>query len=96
MSKWTPKVGDRVAVYTGGNRYVAEIADMLNDGTLRFERVGAIGSFYAHPKQCRRLIRRERRRVYIQENPATKELGFGWVDGRPGQGWVEFVEVRRK
>jgi hypothetical protein len=82
---------------------VAVDFDELQLDLVSGEQVG-VGMF--HPKQCRRLKRRERRRLHVAPKVFEKtfrcagpsevvaiapELRSGSTDG-----WLEFVEVRRK
>ena len=106
------KVGDRVAVYghrclewmrTAGT--VLQVATDKHEGCTMLIKVPQRGDVYAHPKQCRRLVKKERRRVYIPLNDLHARLNFKSAaellsyleietDGSPN--YMEFVEVRRK
>jgi hypothetical protein len=101
MSKF--KVGDRVRVYGGTNPDEGEFFD----GTVRQiegrwlvvkdDRNGEVVSSF-HVKQCRKLVRKERRRVWIRESiiPIRGDL----LDNPPAehseQFFIEFVEVRKR
>lgn len=62
----------------------------------------------AHPKQCRRLVKRERRRVWVLESQFQRlESGRSeyriWVETDPGNlkcqandNFIEFIEVKKK
>jgi hypothetical protein len=120
MSENKFKVGDRVAAYgyariagalsmscpyLHGKRGVVkavvsqdEILVSLADGTI----------FNIHPKQCRRLKKRERRRVWIRSDEFERvlsNLGFATAahvwradpdQGDAGSEYVQLIEVRRK
>ena len=106
------KVGDRVAVYGYVSRYGrsyrgarGEVVgfDTNNFLLVTFDQDSIEKSSYsAHPKQCRRLVKKKpRRRVWL--GPATvAELDRDTVSSQnrvyserpPYEGWVEFVEVR--
>lgn len=95
------KVGERVAVYDGFGRDIG-IVEEIRDGILS---IGSEDSdrFVAHPKQCRRLVKKPKRRVFLRES-AGGNLTSGWtidIDtasdfGHPNGKWIEFIEVRRK
>lgn len=111
MSKF--KVGDRVAVYDNGHRQVGVVGQIGDTTGSKNIRVDAVKSqlhspwkfSWFHPKQCRRLIKRERRRVFIQEKdvPNNEQSDYPDVLVRPTRGttynlgrWVEFIEVVSK
>lgn len=114
MSKF--HVGDRVAVYgpawSPGHEgrmvsHKAEVVAVIDACTLHIR--PADGKLYfVHPKQCRRLKKRERRRVWVgqirvitpKQDLRFMEARFtepsdyeGTADGKP---WIEFIEVRKK
>jgi hypothetical protein len=100
------KEGDRVAAYgtdANGDPVVvrAEVVSLNADGTL-----GLRGDTYkdelydfscVHPKQCRRLVKRERRRVWCFDD-GYENLEGPFVTETPStpERWIEFVEVRRR
>lgn len=106
------QVGDRVRVYTSDISpdymvFTAWVWGIQSNGLLDICKEHPPGSERwgrsfrnAHPKQCRRLKKREpRRRVWIHKT----ELGYvrgNFVGTKPEQtpinDWVEFIEVRRK
>jgi hypothetical protein len=96
------KVGDRVAAYTGKTNYpdairraVGEIAQIAANGAILLKH-DTLDYWYS-PKQCRRLIKRERRRVWV--NPKYQSLYHGSecvFRDEPRDGFVEFIEVRKK
>lgn len=58
----------------------------------------------SHVRQCRRLIKKPRRRVWVSNGMVCKLQesddgfsGLGWSAYRqnPGHDWVEFIEVRK-
>jgi hypothetical protein len=87
--------GDRVAVYSGLSRCIG-IVESTTEG-LALVRVGLNVRTY-HVKQCRRLVRRERRRVWIDE-PGLRKLETGqdevWASTTAMPRAVEFVEARK-
>jgi hypothetical protein len=110
MSESKFKVGDRVAVYSGGERYLGRITSTskASSGVYAVEAYPPNGSnFYieAHWKQIRRLKKRERRRVWLSKQH-TESLTDGTirtqsprlVPPEPGaeDAFIEFVEVCRK
>lgn len=99
------KVGDRVRVYGGAFVEVAVIRSIDADtGILSCgQRKGTNEWLMAHPKQCRRLVKKPRRRVWInpwaitQMNTETfgKDIARALTD-KANTEWIEFREVRRK
>ena len=111
MSESKFKVGDRVRVY--GHRtndwmpftgtVVQRDYPELNDRsgcTLAVEAdAGKVGVFLVHPKQCRKLVKKERRRVWVVfredydgvEYTAPAEIGIASRDKARA---VEFVEAK--
>lgn len=51
-------------------------------------------SILVHQKQCRRLIRRERRRIWV--NPGAVFSVATEMACRPVEGWTEYREVPKK
>lgn len=55
-----------------------------------------------HPKQCRRLVKKERKRVWVAADrydmirASSAQVHIGDIYTKPQQGFIEFVEVRRK
>lgn len=108
--KWVPKVGDRVLVsYISAVGNVcdrrATITDIKHTGAIAVEKDCIKGEIdFVHPRQCRRLVKRKRRSVWINPNDAA-----GSVERHSGvfytgitfqdyscNGWLEFHEVKRK
>lgn len=102
MPKRPFEVGDRVAAYNCTKRYEGVVWSIDNrrwPTTLVIETRDDVLSF--HPKQCRRLVRKERRRVWVNmdhwdyykaDNPAHAYL----EEPQDTPGWVEFIEVKKK
>jgi hypothetical protein len=110
------QVGDRVAVYgLDGNcelvRIKTTITGLPANGQLYLDEKDTVKTTVprydfsmAHPKQCRRLVKKPRRRVWVNQytegvyGSAYAEQGAAENAGRNSQGreLVEFVEVRRK
>ena len=96
------EVGERVAVYDSGRRIVATVIG--NQDPRLIVRAGT-GPFPVWPQQCRRLKKRERRRVVLNIREYDKEIrGVKWADD---DRWhlglyysdnpcIEFIEVRRR
>lgn len=49
--------------------------------------------YIVHPKQCRRLVKKERKRVWVSFNPNGSLHSTALY---PCHGYTEFVEVRKK
>lgn len=102
-------VGDRVAVYDGKRRvgYVlsTDVDTRKYTGPIEVSNVRNgkgdewAWTNYVHPKQCRRLKKKARRRVWLHPTkdgynfPETVHFG---LDVRHCGNCVEFIEVRRK
>jgi hypothetical protein len=102
----TFKVGDRVAAYEFGVRHPGEVKAIEESGELVVLRDGFLNEFKIHPKQCRRLVRRTTRRVWItvadirrlDRTRADAEQLVVWKDPIIDMTHesVEFIEVPRK
>lgn len=91
MSKF--KVGDRVKIYHHRTPLIGVVNHITEDGMIKID-LSEVGYIY-HPKQCRKLVKKERRRAWI------KLTDYGQIDGwasceRHSPGWVEFIEVKKK
>ena len=94
--------GERVAIYgavTPGDdwRGIGVVVDHDDSGLVCVNVDGIF--FYAHPKQLRRLKKRERRRVWIHTK-MDDEFEFGWdyhpeLDPKKCGACQEFVEIAR-
>lgn len=107
MSKF--KVGDRVAVYSSLGRrmgFIKEINKEAGIFLVFFPGPGRNDRTWAHPKQCRKLRpKAKRRRVWIADtyvgdeqitsNHITFDAEKYDIPSRSST-WVEFVEVRRR
>ena len=100
MSESKFKVGDRVRVYHGLMRF---------DGTVKQTSTSLLAVEYElssgekrasefQTQQCRKLVKRERRRVWLMRGQL--EQGYGVIAAEysqpEGNAYAEFVEVRRK
>ncbi len=96
------KAGDRVAVYgcfggmapkrkTGTVLYVSDRGDYLEVDTHDDVKKRGV-----HPKQVRRLKKRERRRVWIAACPLDPVLTFISISTCAVPGYLEFIEVKKK
>lgn len=102
MSKF--KVGDRLRCYFGRVVNDLILSSVTEDGMLFFAEKDNIGhmNYLAHPKQCRRLVKIERRRVWV----ALKDVQVGGLGTKfcyaffyvekGDKNLVEFIEVRKK
>ena len=99
MSKF--KVGDKVVVYlSSGKPYKGTIKLIVDDDRLNII-VHANEGFECsvHPKQCRKLVKKARRRIYL--SPESLESGkpcYAYITQTPNLliNELEFVEVKRK
>jgi hypothetical protein len=90
------KVGDRVVCYNCTLRRKGNIIDIdtrYTPNTLVIQTDDDTISM--HPKQCRRLVKKKRREVWVHPQ------GIGHCDyvkasGNPAPGWVRFVEAKQK
>jgi hypothetical protein len=102
MSKF--KIGDRVAVYNNGQRYIGIVCDDSVEGIDQIPvKAGNGPSYIVHKNQLRKLVKKERRRVWVRTRyidqsyklPDIVCLEATEVNPHDSQ-WTEFVEVRRK
>lgn len=97
------KPGDRVAVYMGGSkdypprRTISKVLEVTDAG-LRVTAPSIFGGveFFAHTKQCRKLVKKERRKFRLQVSNSRWSVidTFGWY-GHEGE-IIDVIEVRRK
>lgn len=89
------KVGDKIVIYNNGERFTALVAALpLGENQNIVVDNGRSPAFYVHPKQCRRLVKKERRRVWIHPSCIGKVGGI--YDSPPSYDCLEFVEVKNK
>lgn len=104
------EVGERVAVYghralAFGVRVVGLIEAMDQDERrmyptgvkVRDEKYSG-QAYFAHPKQCRRLVKKERRRAWLSARALRDFPGRRITADLGGPGWddsIEFIEVRK-
>lgn len=81
------KVGDRVRVYQCEVKDTGTISDISEDGLIKV--VSKEVTYIVHYKQCRRLIKKKRREIWISPIP---EL-FSYLP-TPTEGWIKFREVK--
>ena len=105
------KVGDRVAIfgyhgsrlgsgnadfYARGTR--ATVVQVCNDSEIIVK--SGRSEFEIHPKQCRRLVKKERRRMWLDFDGGRNTIGNGVAypayHANYGGYYTEFVEVKRK
>lgn len=105
-------IGDRVAVYSQGEligpgyargqKHKATIKEIKDTESLilRFDRAEADSPCFWHPKQCRLLKKKERRRIWVSEFDLVGIIGSrrAYYDPpiTPDVKWIEFVEVKKK
>lgn len=97
-----PKVGERVMVYQGRLSFKAEIRGIFESGLLHIKADDEHNrdSGVVHPNQCRRLKKKERRRIWVKYNAnGFVNRNFVASEARPPLeefNWVEFIEVKKK
>jgi len=105
------KVGDKVRSFgtmsvcgASANLYIngsfdGEVPEICQSGWLKIR--GNDGTVLTHPKQCRKLIKKPRRRFWIQESwlenvGLTSSSDSACVVNRDRQpGFIECIEVRK-
>lgn len=97
------KVGDRVRIYGFHIDDAGHVMDRTIDEVCDNGLLGTDGGEYVHPKQCRRLVKRERRRVWVNvygggmnyvAHPTQEVADRNALQSRVE--CIEMVEVRRK
>jgi len=100
------KVGDRVRVY--GHKALdwettdARVIERGVDELIHAEFIMVLANnglrVLVHPKQCRRLVKKYRRRVWIikRENDSPQVVHYAGFIGSVNYGESEFIEVKRK
>lgn len=99
------KVGDRVAVYSEGlglagrpTRTIGAINRVEGDA-VRVDL--GVDFLWFHPKQCRKLVKKERRRIYAIVEEKDYHSGLATLGAKALTGQfkigehIEFVEARR-
>lgn len=101
------KVGERVAFYANGLRGIAEINFIDSEGSLALTNIDKYGrtnmGVAFHPKQCRRLIKKQRRRVWIskvaltdcKDKPTFSTFAYLNQPTMHSKDWIEFIEVKK-
>lgn len=106
----TFKVGDRVRVYHGWREIEGQVTSIANTNLAsELIHVTEDGFYSAHedgpfaPEQCRKLVKKERRRVWLIESdiPASKGINYHktiyrWPERHNNDNWIEFIEAKRK
>lgn len=99
------KIGDSVAVYS--HELGRAVGRVVNIQPLKPPWVSVCFDTHTsvvHPKQCRKLVKKERKRIWINLNGCEKQIGFPDATFAPTatfqdyscNGWIEFVEVKKK
>lgn len=96
------KVGDRVAVYSSKKRFKGTVtSDVITSAGLiqiKFDD-GYLWDFF--PQQCRRLIKKQRRRVWVHKEVIDNEdisddVTFDFNQIKINQyDWIEFIKVKK-
>lgn len=90
------QVGERVVIYD----YVAgPINRIYTISNVNKDVLGVIDSNYVfqyyHRKQCRRLVKKNRREIWV--NPDIIGLRLSpYVMPSPASGWIRFIEAKKK
>lgn len=95
-------VGDRVAVYKEERR--VGVVDQVGDdcGSSRIKVMFSNVDFqWCYQQQCRKLIKKQRRRIWIRESHIPKDdellsIPVGSYEFSGGEPLAEFIEVRKK
>lgn len=103
------EVDERVRVYATLNGAIAEtkgtVARKRPDEMLFVNLDGRRGEIVAHPKQCRRLVKKFRRRIYVPINAEVMDMVsfssfWKFLEMMPAESerheFIEFVEVKKK
>lgn len=98
------KVGDRVAVYFNGTRLTGSVVGYNNEeDSLAVLKSTATDydTVSAHPKQCRLLKKKERRRIWIHRDAYFKAQAIsremiGFSREMLHDTDIEFIEVKKK
>jgi hypothetical protein len=95
------KSGDRVAIYSGTKRWTGTVEQCSADDMLLRVALHPSGTVTgAHPKQCRKLVKKYRRRVWLhcyEDGRVEHALKLHTPTcGVPCTFCREFVEVKRK
>jgi hypothetical protein len=106
--KYEPKVGDVVRLVGFGTRdgrsvridgLRGTVNNFANDGSLLIVDTGEV-IVVIYPSQCRKIVVRERRRVWIAEEAVVRAMDHGaWeatIRNVNSSGYVEFVEARKR
>ena len=109
MKREASKTGDRVVVdgYSSTGTYVNGLRGVVigftSAATQRVKLDGPVQDIVEVSwRQCRRLVKKPRRRVWISIKKSDGSIGSAYKDPIPPEemypGWeeIEFIEVRRK
>ncbi len=99
MTKFKP--GDRVAVYSSQceilNCYKATILNTSERTNSLFVKFDDRRQQSVWPQQCRKLVPKKRRRVWVDYDAAySTKLAIVYVRPVANIGYTEFVEVKKK
>lgn len=93
------KIGEIVFVYDNGDRFKATIKEVMPSNRIVVETCNGLKArLLILPQQCRRLVKKERRRFWIKDLPIFgMDFANCVVTERPGaDGWIEVIEVKKK
>lgn len=102
------KIDDRVARYSE-ERTTGRIIEVCEDSVLvaldkKYQDATSQWTEWVHHKQCRRLVKKERRRIWVKKEPIKNEILIvlqnpptGGLNGEfsPDK-WIEFIEVKKE
>lgn len=80
-------------IFTPGSTIVLEVLAEHADCLLLKDNIGC--EYRANKKQCRKLVKKERRRAWVLSTEAGTSAYIG-TKRPPGLDWIEFVEVKKK
>ncbi len=99
------QAGDKIVVYADGGRYYGQVASVSSygDKVLHVKLEGLDDKICAHPKQCRRLKKKQGLRVWVNYYN-DNDLGYAWRSKEEAdrcqdperRECIEFIEVKRK
>lgn len=89
------QVGDRVAVYYYQSNSKGAIQQISPYGGILVLYDGDQVGSWAHPKQCRKLIKKPKKSVWIAPIDITSQCAQPCISHEPKEGWVEFVERKK-
>jgi hypothetical protein len=90
------KVGEKVAVYFGGERHVGNVVKLLNNYKYEVDFNGKAYFSIVHEKQMRRLVNKNKQKLgrdlWFCRN--TSDSRFWNILEKPASNWDEVIHVR--